>query len=436
MKRVLIANRGEIALRIHRACKQLGLETVAAYTKADKELFHLDLVDDRICVGQQSYLDANQLISAAQVTGCDAIHPGYGFLSEDAAFAAEVTAAGLTFVGPDAAHIALMGDKIEARRAFAGAGVPTLPGSDKAIEDEHELRRIAETVGFPVMLKAAHGGGGMGIQLAGSEPELVTAFQTLSQQADVLFGSAEMYLEKYLVEARHIEIQVFGDGAGGVTCFGARECSIQRRHQKLLEETPPPGIPPAIIEELAQTCCQALGEMRYASAGTLEFLYADEAFFFIEMNTRIQVEHPVTEAVFGVDLVKMQLQLAAGQPVLMAQADIQGKGHALECRINAEDESFNPSPGRITRLRFPGGPGIRVDSQLYEGYSVPHHYDSLVAKIIAWGSDRQDAIARMSGALAELDIRGISTNVPLHQKILVNQAFRAGRYHTGLLDGS
>ncbi len=224
MKRVLIANRGEIALRIHRACKQLGLETVAAYTKADKQLFHLDLVDDRICVGQQSYLDANQLISAAQVTGCDAIHPGYGFLSEDAAFAAEVTAAGLTFVGPDAAHIALMGDKIEARRAFAGAGVPTLPGSDKAIEDEHELRRIAEAVGFPVMLKAAHGGGGMGIQLAGSEPELVTAFQTLSQQADVLFGSAEMYLEKYLVEARHIEIQVFGDGAGGVTFFGAREC--------------------------------------------------------------------------------------------------------------------------------------------------------------------------------------------------------------------
>ena len=434
MKRVLIANRGEIALRIHRACKQLGFDTVAAYTKVDNQLLHLHLVDDQICVGQQSYLDSGQLISAAMVAGGDAIHPGYGFLSEDADFAQSVEAAGLTFVGPAASHIALMGDKIEARRVLAEAGVPTLLGSDKAITGEEELLAIAEEVGFPVMLKAAHGGGGMGIQLAKDEASLTEVFYSVTRQAETLSGNSDIYIEKYLVDARHIEIQVFGDAKGKVIYFGARECSIQRRHQKLMEETPPPGISADVIDDLAGKCCQALGEMHYASAGTLEFLYAGGQFFFIEMNTRIQVEHPITESVFGIDLVKLQLQLAAGQQVPMVQTQIKSNGHAIECRINAEDENFKPSPGSITRLRLPGGPGVRIDSHLYEGYCVPHQYGSLVAKLITTGADRPEAIARMVVALDELDIQGISTNVDLLRKILVGGAFIAGRYTTRLLD--
>ena len=435
MKRVLIANRGEIALRIHRACKLLELETVAAYTKADKELLHLDLVDDQICVGQHSYINTAQLISAAQISGCDAIHPGYGFLSEDAAFATSVSNAGLIFIGPDALHISLMGDKIAARQSLADAGIPTLPGSSQAIADEAELRLIADRIGFPVMLKAAHGGGGIGIQLVEDETKLSDTFNALSRQAESLFGRSEIYLEKYLVDARHIEIQVFGDGLGSVVYFGARDCSVQRRHQKLLEETPPPGISATDVDALARHCCEVLGFMNYASAGTLEFLYADGHFYFIEMNTRIQVEHPITESLCGIDLVGMQLELAAGRLPPLEQLSINAKGHALECRINAEDGDYKPTPGQILDLRFPGGPGVRVDSHLYEGYSVPHQYDSLVAKIITLGSDRDDAIKRMICALNEFSVRGISTNIDLHKKVLSDEAFRAGHHHTGLLSG-
>ena len=435
MKRVLIANRGEIALRIHRACKLLELETVAAYTKADKELLHLDLVDDQICVGQHSYINTAQLISAAKISGCDAIHPGYGFLSEDAAFATSVSNAGLIFIGPDALHISLMGDKIAARQALADSGVPTLPGSSQAIADEAELRLIADRIGFPIMLKAAHGGGGMGIQVAENETKLGDTFNALSRQAESLFGRSEIYLEKYLVDARHIEIQVFGDGLGSVVYFGARDCSVQRRHQKLLEETPPPGISATVVDDLARHCCEVLGFMNYASAGTLEFLYADGQFYFIEMNTRIQVEHPITESLYGIDLVGMQLELAAGGLAPLEQLSIHAKGHAIECRINAEDDDHKPSPGQIVDLRFPAGPGVRVDSHVYGGYNVPHQYDSLIAKIITLGSDRDDAIKRMICALNELSVQGISTNIALHKKVLSDEAFLTGHHHTGLLSG-
>jgi len=434
MKRVLIANRGEIAMRIHRACTQLGLETVAAYTKVDSQLLHLRLVDDQICIGKQSYLDSRQLISAALVMGCDTIHPGYGFLSENAEFVQSLEAEGLTFVGPAASHIALMGDKIAARRVLAEGGVPTLPGSDLAITNETELRAIAKKIGFPVILKAAHGGGGMGIQMVKDKSVLEDVFCSLTRQAESLFGKSDIYIEKYLIDARHIEIQVFGDGQGSVVYFGARECSIQRRHQKFIEETPPHGIPSNVVDELARKCCEALGQMQYASVGTLEFLYADGLFFFIEMNTRIQVEHPITESVFDIDLVKLQLKLAAGQQMKLCQGSIRSDGHAIECRISAEDENFRPSPGVVTRLHLPGGPGVRVDSHLYEGYCVPYQYDSLVAKLITKGADRTEAISRMAGALNELEVQGINTNVGLLKKILVNEAFLAGRYTTGLLD--
>ena len=436
MKRVLIANRGEIALRVQRACKELGMETVAAYTKVDRQLLHLRLADHQICIGEHSYLDGKQLISAAMVTGCDAIHPGYGFLSENAEFVRSLEAAGLIFVGPAASHITLMGDKIVARKALANAGLPTLPGSESAISDERELLAVAKKVGFPVMLKAAHGGGGMGIQLVKDEFSLEEVFFSLVRQAKSLFGNSEIYLEKYLVNARHIEIQVFGDGEGSVVSYGARECSIQRRHQKLLEETPPHGIPQEVIDDLAQRCCNVLGQMQYASAGTLEFLYTDGQFFFIEMNTRIQVEHPVTESVFGVDLVKLQLQLAAGLQVPRSQASITSFGHAIECRINAEDENFMPSPGVVSRLHLPGGNGVRIDSHLYEGYCVPHRYDSLVAKLITTGAERSEAVSRMATALDELEVFGISTNVDLLKKILADETFIAGRYTTGFLDSS
>ena len=434
MKRVLIANRGEIALRVPRACKQLGLQTVAAYTKVDHQLLHLRLADHQICIGEESYLDGRQLISAALVTGCDAIHPGYGFLSENAEFVLSVESAGLIFVGPAASHIALMGDKVVARRAMAKAGLPTLPGSETAISDEKELLAVAQEIGFPVMLKAAYGGGGMGIRLAKDQTSLEGVFASLVMQSENLFGKADIYLEKYVVDARHIEIQVFGDGEGAVVYFGARECSIQRRRQKLLEETPPHGIPQNVIDELAQKCCDVLGQMQYASAGTLEFLYADSQFFFIEMNTRIQVEHPVTESVFGVDLVKLQLHLAAGNKVPRSQATIASYGHAIECRINADEQNFVPSPGTISRLHLPGGAGVRIDSHLYEGYKVPYQYDSLVAKLITIGAERSEAVSRMANALVEVEVRGISTNVDLLKKILADESFVVGQYTTSLLD--
>jgi acetyl-CoA carboxylase, biotin carboxylase subunit len=434
MKRLFIANRGEIALRILRACKDLGIETVAAYTRADKHLLHLRWADRNVCVGRRSYLDGPQMIEAAQLSGCDAVHPGYGFLSENSEFARSVEDAGLTFVGPAPAHIAMMGEKVGARSALASAGLPILPGSDGIVETEAEALAWAREVGYPVMLKASHGGGGRGILLARGEETLVQAFRTISAQAELLFGCADIYLEKYLANARHIEIQVFGDGEGQTVHLGARECSIQRRHQKLLEEAPPFDIATGEVEALAASCCDALSQLEYRNAGTLEFLYADGAFYFLEMNTRIQVEHPVTECVTGIDLVKLQLAVADGVGLGLAQNDIRIQGHAIECRINAEDEYFVPSPGTVDSLQLPDGPGIRVDTHLYAGYSVPHQYDPLVAKVISHGVDRSEATVRMRRALEELDIRFLATNKALHQSILADKKFVSGSYGAGFID--
>lgn len=434
MKRLLIANRGEIALRILRACRELGIEVVAPYTRADEQMVHLPMADDRICVGRHSYLDAGQLISAAQVTGCDAIHPGYGFLSEDAAFASAVESAEMTFVGPAPEQIAMMGDKASARSLLQAAGVPVLPGSEGIVADVRAAVSAAAAIGYPVMLKAAAGGGGRGILLAGDEETLVQDYATVSAQAEVLFGNPGVYIEKYVADARHIEIQVIGDGNGRVLHLGARECSIQRRHQKLLEEAPPPGIPDNIIESLGRDCCRALETVNYRNAGTLEFLYSSGDFFFIEMNTRIQVEHPVTELVTGVDLVKLQLETARDQGFTLTQSSVSIDGHAMECRINAEDENFLPAPGKVQMLHLPDGPGIRVDTHLYQGYEVPHQYDSLLAKLVTHGSDRDEARLRMHRALQELQIRHLPTTAPVHQAIIESENFVRGSYDTGFIE--
>lgn len=435
MKRLLIANRGEIALRLLRACRALGIETVAVYTQVDRDLLHLELADHKVCIGRRSYLDADQIVSAALAWACDAIHPGYGFLAENAAFARQVEASGLTYVGPTADQIALMADKASARRVAEQSGLPVLAGS-AVLATENEAAIAAAGLGYPVMLKAGHGGGGRGMSVLNSESALRDAFARLQAEAVSLFHNDALYLERFLAHPRHIEVQVLGDGQGNVVHFNARDCSIQRRHQKLLEEAPPPGIPEDTIDALARRCCEALGAIRYRSLGTLEFLFERDEFYFIEMNTRIQVEHPVTEAVCGLDLVKLQLQLADSGQLPIRQQQISLRGHALECRINAEDEAFRPAPGRVTGLRLPGGPGIRFDSHLYEGYQVPHHYDSLVGKLIAHGSDRQDAIARMRAALAELATGALSTNQALHQAIMDDQRFQSGRYNTGFLGSS
>jgi acetyl-CoA carboxylase biotin carboxylase subunit len=434
MKRLLIANRGEIALRILRACRECRIETVAAYTRADRDLLHLRYADDAVCIAEHSYLERQQLVSAAVSRGCDAVHPGYGFLAEDSQFASDVESAGLTFVGPAPEHITLMGDKSNARKVMKKAGVPVLPGSKGPLLDSTDASRVAAEIGYPVMLKASHGGGGRGIVIASDESELSVALASVQATASALFGSDEIYLEKYLADSRHIEIQVFGDGKGGVIHLGARECSIQRRHQKLLEEAPPPGISKSLLDDLANKCCAALGSIGYRNAGTLEFLYQDGACYFIEMNTRIQVEHPITECITGIDLVRLQLETADTGSMSVRQEDIVQRGHAIECRINAEDELYMPSPGKVEEYRPPGGPGIRVDSHLYEGYLVPHQYDSMIAKVVAWGADRDQAIERMSGALDECRIKNVTTNISLHQQVLASDAFRRGEYNTHFLD--
>jgi acetyl-CoA carboxylase biotin carboxylase subunit len=433
MKKVLIANRGEIALRIVRACQELGIQTVAAFSQADRSLKHLDRADETVCIGKHSYMDIVSLLAAATSRGCDAVHPGYGFLSESAIFSAEVERAGLTFVGPSSAHIALMGDKIQARRFMAENGLPVLLGSESELDDEVAGHLVADRVGYPVMLKASHGGGGRGIAIARNAQELSSVFDSIKNQAQALFGNGAVYIERYLTDARHIEIQVFGDGAGKVIHFGARECSIQRYHQKLVEEAPPPGIPAQEVQHLAEACCHALAKSSYRSAGTLEFLYQDGAFYFIEMNTRIQVEHPITECITGVDLVKLQLSLASESPIPFEQKDIKQFGHAIECRINAEDEHFKPSPGLIAEFDCPGGPGIRMDTHIYSGYRVPHHYDSLLGKLIAVGSDRAEAISRMKRGLSELVIKPLQTNIDLHKKILRDERFVSGSYTTNFI---
>jgi len=440
LDKVLIANRGEIALRILRACKELGIKTVAVHSSADRDLMHVRLADESVCIGPpnatDSYLNVPAIISATEVTDAVAIHPGYGFLSENADFAEQVERSGFVFIGPRPETIRLMGDKVSAINAMIAAGVPTVPGSDGPLDDNAERTlKIARRIGYPVIIKAAAGGGGRGMRVVHSEAALLKAVYVTQSEAKAAFGSGVVYLEKFLENPRHVEIQVLGDGLGNAIHLGDRDCSLQRRHQKVLEEAPAPNIPDDIRREVAETCVNACKKMKYRGAGTLEFLYENESFYFIEMNTRVQVEHPVTEMVTGIDIVKEQLKIASGLPLTIQQSDIQIRGHALECRINAEDPvSFMPCPGKINLYHAPGGNGIRVDSHIYSGYSVPPYYDSLIGKLIAYGDDRDQALARMQNALDELLIDGIRTNVPLHKDIVRDAGFRAGSVNIHYLE--
>ena len=432
--KILIANRGEIALRVLRACRELGIRAVIAHSKVDAHSLPVRLADESICVGpddaRSSYLNIPSIISAAAVTDSDAIHPGYGFLSENAAFADICRACGIVFIGPSPEAIRLMGDKAQARELARQAGVPIIPGSEGPLKDEDQILSVAEAIGFPVMLKAASGGGGRGMRIVRGRDDLMQTFATCQAEAAAAFGSSEVYLEKFLDQARHIEVQVLGDRAGTRIHLGERDCSVQRRHQKLLEESPAPAVPPetrAGLHRAALTLAQAVN---YTSAGTVEFLVDREGhFYFIEMNTRIQVEHPVTEMVTGVDLVQEQIRIAAGEPLGYTQEGINLVGHAIECRINAEDpDTFAPCPGRVTAWVPPGGPGVRVDSHLLASYTIPSVYDSLIAKIIVHGRDRGEAIQRMRRALSETIVEGIKTTIPFHQKLLADPAFLAGGF--------
>ncbi|MEM8561304.1 MAG: acetyl-CoA carboxylase biotin carboxylase subunit [Pseudomonadota bacterium] len=432
LDKVLIANRGEIALRVLRACKELNISTVAVHSSADTQLMHVRLADEAVCIGppqsKDSYLNVPAIISAAEVTNTTAIHPGYGFLSENADFADQVEKSGFVFVGPKADTIRLMGDKVSAIQAMKSAGVPTVPGSDGPLtEDSNRTLKIAREIGYPVIVKAAAGGGGRGMRVVHGEAELLNAITVTQTEAAAAFGSDVVYLEKFLQKPRHVEIQVLADGQGNAVHLGDRDCSLQRRHQKVLEEAPAPGIPQNIRDTVAQSCVDACIEIGYRGAGTFEFLYEDGGFYFIEMNTRVQVEHPVTEQITGIDIVKEQLRIAAGLPLSFSQSDIHFSGHAFEARINAEDpKSFLPSPGQVTTFHAPGGPGIRVDSHLYDGYTVPPYYDSLIGKVISFGENRDVALARMRQALEEMVVEGIRTNTALHQDLVRDTAFAAG----------
>ncbi|WP_424136844.1 acetyl-CoA carboxylase biotin carboxylase subunit [Roseomonas chloroacetimidivorans] len=431
--KVLIANRGEIALRIHRACQEMGIRTVAVHSTADDTAMHVRLADESVCIGpplaRDSYLNAAAILSAATITGAEAIHPGYGFLSENARFAEMVEAHGLAFIGPTAEHIRIMGDKIAAKDAMRRLGVPLVPGSPGALASLEEAREIAEQIKYPVLIKAAAGGGGRGMKVARTADELEDAWRVARTEAKAAFGDDSVYMEKYLDRPRHIEMQILADTHGNVVHFGERDCSLQRRHQKLVEEAGSPVLTTAARDALGETVTQALKQLGYRGAGTLEFLYQDEQFAFIEMNTRLQVEHPVTEMVCGVDLVREQIRVAAGEPLGYEQKDIRFNGHSIECRITAEDPvTFAPSPGRVTAYHAPGGLGVRVDSALYAGYAVPPHYDSLVAKLIVHGSNRAEAIARCRRALTEMVVDGIRTTIPLHQIIMDDPEFQAGDY--------
>ena len=432
LEKVLIANRGEIALRILRACKELGIKTVAVHSSADRDLMHVRLADESVCIGPasaaKSYLNVPAIIAATEVTDAVAIHPGYGFLSENADFADQVERSGFIFIGPRAETIRLMGDKVSAINAMKSAGVPTVPGSDGPLDDNAERTlAVAKRIGYPVIIKAAAGGGGRGMRVVHSEAALLNSIYVTQSEAKAAFGNGTVYLEKFLENPRHVEIQVLGDGLGNAIYLGDRDCSMQRRHQKVLEEAPAPDIPDDIRHQVAETCIKACKQMKYRGAGTLEFLYQDKQFYFIEMNTRVQVEHPVTEMVTGIDIVKEQLRIASGIPLSIRQEDVKIKGHAIECRINAEDPvSFMPCPGKINLFHAPGGNGIRVDSHIYSGYTVPPHYDSLIGKLISYGSTRDEALARMQNALDELLIDGIRTNTPLHKDILRDPNFRRG----------
>ncbi|MBM9400153.1 acetyl-CoA carboxylase biotin carboxylase subunit [Gluconacetobacter azotocaptans] len=430
--RVLIANRGEIALRIQRACRRLGLETVAVHSEADAESRHVREADVALCIGPaaaaRSYLDTDALLLAARVTGASAIHPGYGFLSENADFADAVEAAGLTFIGPTGASIRQMGDKITAKRAMRDAGVPCVPGSDGPLPASmDEVQALAETVGFPVIVKASGGGGGRGMRVVWDAADLAEAVTLTAKEAQQAFGNPTLYLERFMQKPRHIEIQVLCDTHGTALWLGARDCSLQRRHQKVLEEAPAPGISPAVIAEIGAHCAEACRKIGYRGAGTFEFLYEDGIFAFIEMNTRVQVEHPITEATTGIDIVCEQLKIAQGEVLAIRQEDVVTYGHAIECRINAEDPfSFMPSPGTISRWDLPGGPGIRVDTHVVGGYTVQPYYDSLIGKVIGHGASREEAIARLRVALAEMRVEGVSTNLRLHQDVLADPRFQEG----------
>lgn len=432
LSKVLIANRGEIALRVLRACKELDIKTVAVHSKVDADLKHVRLADESVCIGpnpsSESYLNIPAIISAMEVTGAVAVHPGYGFLAENANFAEQVERSGFIFIGPTPQVIRLMGDKVSAIAAMKAAGVPTVPGSDGTLsEDPAEIIAVARDVGYPVIVKAAAGGGGRGMRVVHAEPHLLGAVTLTRSEAQAAFGDSRVYLEKFLETPRHVEIQVLADGQGNAIHLGDRDCSLQRRHQKVLEEAPAPGIPEAARREVLAACVKACIDIGYRGAGTFEFLYENGAFYFIEMNTRIQVEHPVTEMITGVDLVREQLLIASGQPLGLRQEQVEFRGHAFECRINAEDPaSFLPSPGTVTAYHPPGGNGVRVDSHLYGGYRVPPNYDSLIAKIITHGRDRDSALARMRNALDELVVEGIKTNTDLHRDLVRDGEFQRG----------
>ena len=430
--KVLIANRGEIALRILRACKDLGVKTVAIHSSADKDLMHVRLADESVCIGPpnptESYLNAPAIISAMEVTNSDAVHPGYGFLSENSDFAEQVERSGFTFIGPSPETIRLMGDKVSAIEVMRDAGVPTVPGSNGPINDNSDINiKLAQKIGYPVIIKAAAGGGGRGMRVVHNESELLSSIQLTQTEANNFFGNGVVYLEKFLERPRHIEIQVIGDGEGNAIHLGDRDCSLQRRHQKVLEEAPAPGISSKSRDLITKTCIQACRNMKYRGAGTLEFLYQDENFYFIEMNTRVQVEHPVTEMICNFDIVKEQIKIASGDSLSISQEDVNIKGHAFECRINAENaKTFLPSPGKVNRFHSPGGLGIRVDSHIYSGYEVPPFYDSLIAKLVTCGNSRKEALIKMKNALDEILIEGINTNIPLHQDLVNDIEFQKG----------
>jgi acetyl-CoA carboxylase biotin carboxylase subunit len=440
IEKILIANRGEIALRILRACRELGIKTVAVHSEADRDLKHVRLADESVCIGpapsSESYLNIPAVISAAEVTDAIAIHPGYGFLSENADFAERVEECGFIFIGPRPETIRLMGDKVSAIKAMQAAGVPCVPGSDGPLgDDDTENLRIAHKIGYPIIIKASGGGGGRGMRVVHTEAHLLNAINLTRAEAGAAFNNPMVYMEKFLENPRHIEFQVLADGNGKAVHLGERDCSMQRRHQKVIEEAPAPGITKEMRKRIGERCANACVEIGYRGAGTFEFLYQDGEFYFIEMNTRVQVEHPVTELVTGVDIVKEQIRIASGEGLSVQQSDVIMRGHAIECRINAEDpRTFMPSPGTITAYHAPGGPGVRVDSHIYDGYRVPPYYDSMIGKLITYGESRQAAIARMRIALSELVIEGIKTNIALHQELMRDAGFTAGGFNIHYLE--
>jgi len=432
--KILIANRGEIALRVHRACHEMGIKTVAVHSEADADAMHVRLADESVCIGPasstDSYLNIPAIISAAEISNADAIHPGYGFLSENAQFADIVAEHGITFIGPTADHIRLMGDKVAAKTTMIELGVPVVPGSDGGLDNADDAKKVANDIGYPVLIKAASGGGGRGMKIVETEDELAAAMSAARSEAKAAFGDDTVYMEKFLKKPRHIEFQVMADSHGNVIHLGERDCSLQRRHQKILEEAPSPTLTAQERQDMGKVITDAIQKFGYLGAGTIEFLYEDGVFYFIEMNTRLQVEHPVTEMITGIDLVQEQIRVAAGHPLSHTQADIKLNGHAIECRINAENaRTFTPSPGRITDYHTPGGLGVRVDSALYDGYSIPPYYDSLISKLIVHGKTREEALMRLRRSLEEYVINGIDTTIPLHMALVEDDEFKSGDYN-------